>query len=88
MSVDNKERIRSFILEHALLGTSNDSFKDDDSFLEKGIIDSTGILELVAFIEENFGFEVKDEELVPDNFDSVNKLSQYIERKKTIENVR
>ena len=83
-----KERVRGFIRENAILGSSNDSFNDDDSFLEKGIIDSTGILELVAFIEENFGMEVKDEELVPDNFDSVNKLSQYIERKKTIENVR
>ncbi len=74
------EQIRNFIINNALL-ESGDELDNDDSFLEKGIIDSTGILELVSFVEENFGIEVKDEELVPENFDSVTKLSEYIYRK-------
>lgn len=76
-----KKQIRDFVVENALFGAPETALDDNDSFLEKGIIDSTGILELVSFVEEEFGVEVKDEELVPENFDSVNKLSDYIERK-------
>ena len=56
-------------------------FCDDDSFLENDLIDSTGVLELVAFIEENFNIRVEDEELIPENLDSVNKLINYIQLK-------
>ena len=77
-SVEIKTRIKGFILENFLYGESGNAVADDDSFLEKGIIDSTGILELVAFIEETFSFKVADEELVPDNFDSINKLDYFI----------
>ncbi len=77
-SVEIKTRIKGFILENFLYGESGDAVADDDSFLEKGIIDSTGILELVAFIEETFLVKVADEELVPDNFDSINKLGYFI----------
>jgi len=75
------KQIRDFIINNALFGSTEVEFKDDDSFLEKGIIDSTGVLELVSFVEENFGIEVNDEELIPDNFDSVAKLGEYIQRK-------
>jgi len=73
--------IRSFIVENFLYG-QDDGFGDDVSFLEKGIIDSTGVLELVSFVEDKYGISVDDEELVPDNFDSLNNLSAYIARKK------
>ena len=63
-------------------GYSSDDLNDDDSFLEKGVIDSTGVLELVNFIEETFNINVEDEDLVPDDLDSLNKLTFYI-RKKT-----
>lgn len=79
--MESKELIRGFIKDNFLLGSSNKSFQDDDSFLENGIIDSTGILELVSFIEEKFSIDVRDEELVPDNFDSVDRLADYISRK-------
>jgi len=72
------EKIRSFILENILAGSRGATLDDNDSFLEKGIIDSTGILELVSFIEDEFKIQVRDEELVPDNFDSVSKLAGYI----------
>lgn len=74
-----REQLREFIIENFLFGSEENGLNDDDSFLETGIIDSTGILELVAFIEEKFEFEVNDEDLIPDNFDSVNKLISYIE---------
>ena len=68
-------------MNNILIGSDNTNLDNDDSFLEKGIIDSTGILELVSFIESEFEIDVKDEELVPDNFDSVSKMSAYITRK-------
>ncbi len=72
-----KDQIRTYIMENILLGSADQSIADDDSFLEKGIIDSTGILELVAFVEDEFDIEVGDEELIPDNFDSIEKLAVY-----------
>ena len=80
VSIETKKKIREFIKSNFLLG--NDSnLKDDDSFLEKGIIDSTGVLELVSFLEETFGLKVEDEELVPDNLDSLIKVAEYVNRK-------
>jgi len=76
-----KEKIRTFILENILAGSRGATLDDNDSFLEKGIIDSTGILELVSFIEDEFKIQVRDEELVPDNFDSVSKLAGYVTTK-------
>ena len=76
-----KDTLREFILENFLVGLQKNELDDADSFLEKGIIDSTGVLELVAFVEQTFGFEVEDEELVPDNFDSLARLETYIQQK-------
>lgn len=77
-----KSEIRSFIVENFLYGQSENGFTDDASFLEKGLIDSTGVLELVSFVEEKYGISVADDELVPDNFDSVDKLTAFILKKK------
>ena len=79
--VDIKQKLKVFITDKFLLGISSKTLTDDDSFLEKGIIDSTGVLELVNFIEEKFNIKVEDEELVPDNLDSLEKLTSYIKRK-------
>lgn len=57
------------------------SFGDEDSFLENGIIDSTGVLELVMFLEENFNIKVADEELLPENLDSFNNIYKYLKTK-------
>jgi acyl carrier protein len=54
---------------------------DDTSFLDEGIIDSTGVMELVAFLEANFNVKVEDEEIIPDNFDSINKLTNFVKQK-------
>jgi acyl carrier protein len=78
--------IRGYILENFLFTADNGKLQDDASFLEEGIVDSTGVLELVMFVEETFGITVEDEEIVPENFDSVQQLARYV-RLKTGEKV-
>ena len=78
MSVEKE--IRKFIEENFILD-GNDTLLVEDSLLEKGIIDSTGVLELVAFIEENYNFKIKDEELIPDNLDSIKNISRFIQER-------
>jgi acyl carrier protein len=76
-----KETIRTYIAENILFSDNGYPYDDDASFLEEGIVDSMGIMELVMFVDEKFGITVEDEELVPDNFDSVSMLAAYIQSK-------
>jgi acyl carrier protein len=76
-----KAQIKEFISSNFFPGKSADGVKDDTSFLDAGIIDSTGVLELVGFIEEKFGFPVDDSEMLPENLDSLNNLTAYIVKK-------
>ncbi len=76
-----RERIRAFVLETFLFTDDPDALKDDESFLEKGIIDSTGALELILFLEEEFSIQGLDEELVPENLDSVQSVDAFLQRK-------
>jgi acyl carrier protein len=78
--MDSSSEVRNFIVENFLLG-DGDLLKDDTSFIEEGIVDSTGILELVFFLEENFGISIEDHELVPENMDSLRSISGFIDRK-------
>ena len=80
--IDTKQRIRKFIIENFLFD-EDDSLKEDTSFLESGIIDSTGILELVMFIEETYGISVEDDEIIPENLDSISNVVAYVNRKAT-----
>ncbi len=75
--MDARERVRQFIRDSFLV----DDFADDDSFLANGIIDSLGILQLVTFLEAEFSLSVPDSELLPENFDSVDKVTAFVERK-------
>jgi acyl carrier protein len=77
---DTKEKVRAFIVENFMFG-NDEGLKDDISFLEEGIIDSTGVLELVDFLEETFSIKIDDEELIPENLDSINNLVAYLSRK-------
>lgn len=79
-----EETIRIFLVEHFLFG-DGDTLKGDTSFLEEGIIDSTGILELVMFLEETYGIKIEDSELVPENFDTLNNIAHYLETKICVE---
>ena len=74
--------IKDFIATNFLFGQSADALTEDKSFLESGIIDSTGMLELVSFVEQTYGISVKDSELLPENLDSLRNLSQFITRKR------
>ncbi len=79
--MDYKETVRNFIVENFLFGES-DRLKDDTSFLDTAIIDSTGILELIAFLEETFDVSIEDTEMLPENFDSLNNISEYLSKKR------
>lgn len=82
MSQSLELEIRRFIVDTFLFGEGGDQFADGDSLLDQGIIDSTGVLELVAFLDETYGIGVADQELIPDNFDSIEKLAAFVERKR------
>jgi acyl carrier protein len=77
-----KQQIKTYVAENFMFSSNGFDLDEDESFLEAGVVDSLGVLELVTFVEETFAVKVADEEIVPDNFDSVEKLSAYIERKK------
>ena len=74
------QKIRTFVVSNYLFGEER-KLENDSSFMETGIIDSTGILELVRFLEATFSIKVTDEELLPDNLDSINKILAYLQRK-------
>jgi acyl carrier protein len=75
-----RERIRTFIVDTFFV----DEFADDDSFLRKGLIDSTGMMELVAFLESDLGIKLEDRELVPENLDSLSRVVAFVERKQRL----
>jgi acyl carrier protein len=79
--MDVSDKVREFIVDSFLFGRRDTVITEDDSLLEKGMIDSTGVLEIVAFLEEQFGFSVEDEDIVPENLDSIRKISSYVHRK-------
>ena len=72
--------IRKFLIENFLF-EEDENVTNDTSFLENGILDSTGVLELIAFLEETYGIEVEDEEVIPENLDSIANVAQYIQKK-------
>ena len=73
--------IVTFIKENFITGRSKTGIAPDESLIESGIIDSTGILELVMFLEEKYSIKIEDEELIPENLDTVNNLVKFLERK-------
>jgi acyl carrier protein len=73
--------IRSFLFENYLFGYDEKEFCNDSSFLEFGVLDSTGILELIVFIEGEFNIEITDMEIIPENMDSVNCVSRLVYKK-------
>ncbi len=81
--MNTQAEIRKFIIDNFMMGMNPEELSDSDSLLDKGIIDSTGVLELVGFLEENYKIQVEDEELVPENLDSVNKLANFVQEKQS-----
>lgn len=81
MQHDISGALRRFIGENFMFQEEVKSLADDASFLESGVIDSTGVLELVCFLETTFGIQVADEEMLPENLDSIRAVSAYVARK-------
>ena len=77
---DIRNKIRTFMVEYFLFG-KDEGLKDDTLYLDEGIIDSTGILELVSFLEEEFSITVEDDELLPENLESINNVVAFLKRK-------
>ena len=75
-----KQRVREFVAKNFYLADPG-SFDDTSSFLDRGGIDSTGVLELVTFVEDEYGITVADDEIVPANFDTVNALAGFVAQK-------
>lgn len=80
--METKDQVRNYIIENFLFGDAEPLASDGMSLLDEGIIDSVGVMELVAFLEQDFGLAVADEELIPENLDSVDNLVAFITRKK------
>jgi acyl carrier protein len=74
-----RQQIRRFVVDSFLFG--QDELADDESFMDGGVLDSTGVLQLVGFVESTFAISVADEELVPANLDSVRCVASYVQRK-------
>jgi acyl carrier protein len=75
-------KIRNYILEDYLFSDDQSALDSSDSFLEKGVLDSTGILEVIYFLEDEFQIKVEDDEMIPENLDSVNNIVAFVGSKK------
>ncbi len=85
MAVDQstiKKDLREFIVDNFMVGSEDETLNDSDSFMEKGIVDSTGVLELTSFVEEKYDFTIEDDEMLPENLDSIDNLVKFISTKK------
>ena len=78
---DQKKKLRALILENYLFTDDESELKDDVSFLDTGILDSMGIMEIICFLSDEFGIGVEEEEMIPENLDSINNLVGYIGKK-------
>ncbi len=81
--MSTKDKIRGYILENFLFTDDQSALSNSDSFLEKGLVDSTGILEIITFIEDDFNLSIEDDEMVPENLDSVENIIAFIAKKQS-----
>jgi acyl carrier protein len=81
MEQDIKQQIIDFITNNFLFDDAQASLNEKESLLETGVIDSTGVLELIAFIEETYGIKVEDEEIIPENLDTILDITYFIKQK-------
>jgi acyl carrier protein len=77
-----KDEVRAYVVDSFLMRKKAERLQDDTSFLAQGILDSTGVVELVSFLEETYGIQVADEEMVPENLDSLSAIEAYVQRKR------
>ena len=82
--MDSSEIIKNFITNDILTDANKTNLRYEDSLLETGIIDSLGIMKMLAFLSEKFDLNVEDEEVIPENFETINAITTFIEKKKTV----
>jgi acyl carrier protein len=78
---DFVNEIREYICGTMLIGLSDQSIEADESLVQRGVVDSTGVLELVEFLQDRYGIRVEDEEITTDNLDTLNSITAYVQRK-------
>jgi acyl carrier protein len=71
-------------ISETILFTKNYPYQDTDSFMENGVLDSMNVIELVLFLEQQFGIQVADHEIIPDNFDSIQQLTTFVQDKQQV----
>jgi len=76
-----EQNVRSFILENFMFSNDESALNSEESLLDKGVIDSTGVMELVAFLEDEYKFRINDDELIPENLDSVRNIVAFVDSK-------
>jgi acyl carrier protein len=81
MSVEQK--VKEYIMDNFLFTDDESSLNNSDSFMEKGIVDSTGMLEIIYYLEDEFAIKVEDDEMIPENLDSVNNIAAFLNKKKS-----
>lgn len=82
--MSTEQIMRNYILENYLFTDDQSALANKDSFMEKGFIDSTGILEVIFFLEDELGVKVEDEEMIPENLDSVDNIVAFVAAKKAL----
>lgn len=78
-----QQEIKAFILQNFLFTDDASMLSDTESLMQKGVIDSTGILELIMHLEEHYSIKVEDQEMLPDNLDSIATIAAFVERKRS-----
>lgn len=81
VSQDVVSEVRAYVVDRFLFGQNADRLSNSDSFLERNLIDSTGILEVVMFLEQRYGIKVADDDLVPENLDTIERIASFVARK-------
>ena len=81
MAEEVRDKVRDFILENYLFTTDTSALGVDDSLLDNGVVDSSGMMEIIFFIEEKLGVAMRDDEMTPNNLDSVNKIAKFVQGK-------
>ena len=76
-----KTQVRQYIMDNLLMGANAAELRDEDSFMQSQVIDSVGVVELVSFLEKHFSIKIEDQEMLPENLDSLNGIARYLQRK-------
>lgn len=79
--MQTETKVREFVLRNYLFTTEQSALKSEDSFMKSGIMDSTGILEMIMFLHDEFGVDVMDDEMIPENLDSVQNVVAFVSKK-------